>query len=484
VLFDSWVYVWFLVLVWLAYLRLPHVGQNRLLCVAGLVFYGAWDWRFLGLLLATTGIDWACGLGIAASDAPRRRRLLLTLAIAANLTSLGFFKYCDFFAESLVAMGRWFGLELPLAPLGIVLPVGISFYTFQEISYLVDLARGQTRVCRSLRDYVVYVAYFPQLVAGPIERASHLVRQVVEPREVTWAKVRAGLWLLVSGYFLKVVVADNAARVADRAFDAGDGTGAQALLGVYAFALQIYGDFAGYSNIARGSAALMGFDLMVNFRQPYLATGPSDLWRRWHISLSTWLRDYLYIPLGGNRGGAWRTQRNLVLTMLLGGLWHGAHWKFVLWGLWHGVLLAFGRGRRDAVGGVAPVPVWRAVLLRPLQVVLMFHLTCYGWLLFRCNEIAQAVEFPRRMVVDWRWTEQADWDGTLLVILAVPVLLLDLAAEVSPRLAALVVAHGPAAVRAARLARALLRLVVGALMLVAIYELGVRQGAQFLYFQF
>jgi len=471
-LFNSWTFVFFFLFVYLAYLRLGHVGQNRLLFGAGLVFYGTWDWRFLGLLMATTLVDYWVGLGMAGSSSPKKRRLLLAIAITTNLGSLAFFKYCDFFLDSLVGLGRLFGIELPIVPLGFLLPVGISFYTFQELSYVIDVHRGAVAPCRSLRDYAVYVTFFPQLVAGPIERASHLLRQVVQPRVITWAGVRQGLWLIVCGYFLKVVVADNAARLADRSFDAPDGTGADALLGIYAFALQIYGDFAGYSNIARGTAALMGFDLMVNFRQPYFATSPSDFWRRWHISLSTWLRDYLYIPLGGNRRGPTRTQANLIVTMLLGGLWHGANWRFALWGLYHGILLALGRLVRPAAGAR---PAWWGAVLWPLRVVLMFHLTCYGWLLFRCNDLSQAVEFPQRIAGNFHWTDRASLDATMLLWLAIPVLLLDGASELAQRL-------GVAA--RFRVGQTMLRLVAGLLMLLAIYELGVRHGKQFIYFQF
>jgi D-alanyl-lipoteichoic acid acyltransferase DltB (MBOAT superfamily) len=471
-LFNSWTFVFFFVAVYLAYLRLRHVAQNRLLFAAGLVFYGFWDYRFLALLMATTAVDFACGLAMGRSDSARHRRLLLLIAIATNLGSLGFFKYCDFFVESLVASARLFGLELPIAPLGILLPVGISFYTFQELSYVVDVYRRQIAPCRSFRDYAVYVTFFPQLVAGPIERASHLVRQVVEPRILTWQKIGDGLWLVVLGYFLKVVVADNAAVVADRSFNTSDGTGSDALIGIYAFALQIYCDFAGYSNIARGTASVMGFDIMVNFRQPYLATSPSDFWRRWHISLSTWLRDYLYIPLGGNRISRNRTYVNLMLTMLLGGLWHGASWKFVVWGLYQGGLLALFR--------LLPEPAARPsiwfTLLKPVKIAAMFQLTCYGWLIFRCNSLAQAAAFTRSLIVDFRWTERATHGATVLVCLAVPVLLLDLAAELSPA------ASGTS--RWYRIGVTVLRVAAGLAMIALIYEIGVRQGAQFIYFQF
>ena len=478
-LFNSWVFVFFFVAVYLLYLRLHHVGQNRLLLVSGLVFYGFWDYRFLGLLLATTLVDYWCGLQMAKAASAGRRRLLLTIAIGTNLGSLAFFKYCDFFADSLVALGHVLGLQLPIAPLGIVLPVGISFYTFQELSYVIDVHRQDIPPCRSLRDYVVYVTFFPQLVAGPIERASHLVSQVVTPRVLTWKHIRDGLWLTVCGFFLKVVVADNAAIVANQCFDSPDGTGSGALVGIHAFALQIYGDFAGYSNIARGTAALMGFDIMVNFRQPYFATSPSDFWRRWHISLSTWLRDYLYIPLGGNRQGRLRTYVNLMLTMLLGGLWHGASWKFVIWGGYHGALLALFR----ALPRGPAAPRWWGILLKPIQIAAMFQLTCFGWLVFRCNAPGQVVDFVESIAGNFRWTPESVRGATILVCLAIPVLLLDLAAEGAQTVAAVLARVGVGAPWY-RGAVGLLRIVAGAVMLALIYEIGVRNGAQFIYFQF
>jgi D-alanyl-lipoteichoic acid acyltransferase DltB (MBOAT superfamily) len=479
-LFNSWAFVFFFVIVYLAYLRLRHVGQNRLLFASGLFFYGSWDWRFLFLLLGTTVVDYWCGLAMAKATTVARRRALVLLAIGTNLATLGFFKYYDFFVTSLVALGRSLGVELPLATLDIVLPVGISFYTFQEMSYVIDVHRRDIEPCRSLRDYVVYVTFFPQLVAGPIERASHLIRQVVGPRVLTWPQVRSGLWLCVVGYFQKVVIADNAAVIADRAFDVPDPNGPGALLGIYAFALQIYGDFAGYSNIARGTAALMGFDIMVNFRRPYFATSPGDFWRRWHISLSTWLRDYLYIPLGGNRRGIRRTYVNLMLTMLLGGLWHGANWKFVAWGLYHGALLALFRALPVRI---ALPDAWR-MLLRPVCIVAMFHATCLGWLFFRCNSLRQAWTFCNDVVAHREWSELARHSAVALACLGVAMLLLDAAAAASEQLSAML---GRLSSRAAgwyARGETCMRLGAGAAMLCLMYEIGVRQGKQFIYFQF
>ena len=296
-----------------------------MLLVASYAFYGAWDWRFLGLIVLSTVVDYVVGMSLAATGDPRRRQFLVTASIVANLGILGLFKYAGFFAKSLVGLGASLGVEIPAFALDVVLPVGISFYTFQTLSYTIDIYRGTLKPTRRFLDFALFVAFFPQLVAGPIERASRLLPQVLQPRHVTWEKFGSGSWLILWGLFKKVVIADNLAFLVNAVYatDASP-TGWQVVAGTVAFAWQIYCDFSGYSDIARGLARLMGFELMVNFNLPYAARSPADFWRRWHISLSTWLRDYLYIPLGGNQGGALRTYRNLGLTMLLGGLWHGA----------------------------------------------------------------------------------------------------------------------------------------------------------------
>ncbi|MDA1306433.1 MAG: MBOAT family protein, partial [Acidobacteria bacterium] len=314
-----------------------------MLLVASYVFYGAWDYRFLSLLGISTIIDYVVALRMA-DAAGRHRKAWLIVSLVTNLGLLGFFKYFNFFVDSGNALLIALGVDPMPMRLHIVLPVGISFYTFQTLSYTIDVYRGKLDPTRSLRDFALFVAYFPQLVAGPIERATHLLPQVLNPRRLSMPLLHQGLWLISWGLFKKMVIANNLAIVVDRTFAAGSGaTGAEYLIAIYAFAFQIYCDFSGYSDIARGLAALMGIDLMVNFNNPYAATNPREFWRRWHISLSTWLRDYLYVPLGGNRGALWQTYRALMLTMLLGGIWHGAQWTFVVWGLYHGVWLAVHR---------------------------------------------------------------------------------------------------------------------------------------------
>ncbi len=427
---------WLLFLgVYLLYWKLGHRRQNQLLLVASYAFYGLWDYRFLFLILLSTAIDFVGGLGVAGVRLParrlarigallvagalllcrgnrlavgaavlvaiggyaiayprlyaarRRRELFLALSMVANLGILGFFKYSDFFVASFHDLLALLGLAGGGAPLlGILLPAGISFYTFQAMSYTIDIYRGHARPTDDFGDFALFVCFFPHLVAGPIMRAHTLLPQVVTPRVRRPGDIEEGWILVVVGLFKKLVLSDNMAPIANAVFlRLADGrtdgmSGADVLVGVYAFALQIYGDFSGYSGIARGISKWLGFDLVINFHLPYLAVSPSDFWRRWHISLSSWLRDYLYIPLGGNRGGTGREYRNLMLTMLLGGLWHGARWTFVAWGLYHGAILCFFRllRIRDVRPEESPVR-WL------LRVVLMFHLTCGGWLLFRAD---------------------------------------------------------------------------------------------------
>ncbi len=388
--FNSLQFVWFFLAVYALYRALPHRAQNWLLLIASYYFYAAWDSRFVALLAASTLVDYSCGLALGRMTDQRRRRLVMWLSIGFNLTMLGFFKYFNFFADNLHALLAAIGWPLDFVTLRVLLPIGISFYTFVTMSYVIDVYRREIEPTRDLVDLAVFVAYFPHLVAGPILRATSLLPQIQRPRRITAAQVREGLWLIAWGFFQKIFVADNLAPIASHVF-ALDAhlTGVNVLLGTYAFAFQIFGDFAGYSNIARGTSKLMGIELIENFRFPYLVLTPQAFWRHWHISLSTWLRDYLYRPLGGSRGTAWQTRRNLLITMLLGGLWHGAAWTFILWGLYQGLLLILYRPFERAFAGLSRPGRFAAWLV-------MFHLTCYGWLIFRAPSLSKLRELTHR----------------------------------------------------------------------------------------
>lgn len=389
-LFNTWEF-WIFFAILAAMLALcPKRQHNALLLLASYTFYGAWDIRFCGLLAATTVMDYFAAQFASpeSGHSGRVRRLALGISVGFNLTVLGIFKYFDFFVGSLGELIAGFDASGLL--LGVVLPVGISFYTFQSISYTVDAYRGELRPSKSLRDYALFVSLFPQLVAGPIERATHLLPQVQSERRFTLAQFREGSHLVAWGLFKKVVIADTLAHPANAIFADPSATAPEVYLGVVLFAFQIYCDFSGYTDVARGIAKWLGFDLMLNFNLPYLAKSPADFWRRWHISLSTWLRDYLYIPLGGNRRSAVFTYRNLMITMLLGGLWHGARWNFVLWGLFHGLGLVVHR----LIAASSKAPREDSSLLSACKVFAMFHFTLFGWLLFRVEDMQQL----RRMV--------------------------------------------------------------------------------------
>jgi alginate O-acetyltransferase complex protein AlgI len=471
--FNSLQFAWFFVLVYALYRVLPHRGQNWLLLVASYYFYAAWDYRFVTLLAASTLVDYSCGRALGAMRDERRRRIVMWLSIGFNLAMLGFFKYFNFFADNLQALFAAIGWQLDYVTIRILLPIGISFYTFVTMSYVIDVYRREIEPERNLVDFAVFVAYFPHLVAGPILRATALLPQIARPRLITGAQIREGLWLMAWGFFQKIFVADNLAPLASHIFAPDThATGVNVLLGTYAFAFQIYGDFAGYSNIARGTSKLMGIELIENFRFPYLVTTPQAFWRHWHISLSTWLRDYLYKPLGGNRGTAWEVRRNLLVTMLLGGLWHGAAWTFIIWGLYQGLLLIIYRPFASAFaalqqgrgfGGTRSFAAW----------VLMFHLTCYGWLIFRAPSLGKLGELTRNLFMNFS-PASADVTGLLvpLLLYTTPLLVVHLVEAHADDV--LIVPRLPMGVR--------YTIYVATLYLILLF--GNFGGSDFIYFQF
>ncbi len=475
-LFNSLQFAAFFAVVFALYLVLSRRGQNRMLLLASYVFYGAWDWRYLSLILASTVLDYLCALGIGAAAETNRKKRYLALSIAGNLSILGFFKYYNFFAANLQVLLGSFGIVIPLLYLNIVLPVGISFYTFQTMSYTIDVYRGRMRPTRNFLDFALFVAFFPQLVAGPIERAIHLLPQMLAPRTVTREKVSQGCYLILWGLFQKIFVADNLGRLVDPVFaDPGPYNGARVLFALYAFAFQIYCDFAGYSTIARGLGKCLGFEIMVNFNLPYASTSPREFWQRWHISLSTWLKDYLYIPLGGNRRGTILTYRNLAITMLLGGLWHGAAWNFVLWGAYWGILLILHRLIQPQLEAVKPLrrrpaaAAWKTV-----RVVFFFHLICLSWLFFRAQSLQQIQQMLGGLLHNFSFAAYPGWrpDALLMAIYLWALLAIEFCQYRTDNLE--IVRAWPAT----------LRIFAILLLVFSILILGVNKPNYFIYFQF
>jgi alginate O-acetyltransferase complex protein AlgI len=407
-LFNSFEFGVFFITVYCLYLILNHKWQNRMLLVASYIFYGSWDWRFLSLIWISTVLDYVCGIKIYETNNAKKRRFFLFLSIFGNLLILGFFKYFNFFAANLQELLNFFGFSIHSRFLNILLPVGISFYTFQTMSYTIDIYKKEMMPTRKFFDFALFVAFFPQLVAGPIERAKDLLPQMLSPRKLNLNKFYEGCYLIFWGLFQKMFVADNLSKIVDPVFSAASPyNGAMVLVAVYAFAFQIFCDFAGYSNIARGLGKCMGFEIMVNFNLPYFSTNPRDFWNRWHISLSSWLRDYLYIPLGGNRKGPVTTYRNLAITMLLGGLWHGAAWTFVVWGAYQGMLLMLHRSTEPWLRKISFTKnAFAEKLWFFLRVACFFQIVCIGWIIFRAQSLNQIFYMLKSVFLNFNLTAQ------------------------------------------------------------------------------
>lgn len=386
-LFDSPEFAGFFAIFALLYylVRGSLRARNILILAGSFVFYGAWSVKFLLLLIATATFDYFVALQIARLPRARAKTWLIA-SLTANIGVLGFFKYCNFFVESFRDLVAVCGLRFNTTTLDILLPIGISFYTFQSMAYVIDVFRKQIAPSRNWIEFLAFISFFPQLVAGPIERAGHLLPQFQTERVITGIHIKNGIALIVFGLFKKIVIADNLASFVSLAFDHPDPGAALIVSGAAAFALQIYCDFSGYSDIARGTASLLGFDLMENFNLPYFATSLSEFWQRWHISLSTWFRDYLYFPLGGSRRGLWRMCFNLFIVMMAAGLWHGAKLTFVLWGAWHAL-------------GLIGHKVWLRFKPQGLQMpaavgwVVTMAWVLYGWLLFRAPSIDAVYQY-------------------------------------------------------------------------------------------
>src|SRR3989440_6183605 len=476
-LFDSPIYFVFLIPVVFIYWRLGRREQNIFLLGASYFFYGWWDWRFLALMICSTLIDFLIAQRITPESGNANRRKWLIFSLIVNFSILGTFKYFNFFVDSFSTMLGTFGVHnIPLPLIRILLPPGISFYTFQEVAYIVDVYKGRLAPAKSFVEYGLFVSLFPHLIAGPIQRPGHLLPQVQQDRSFNADRFFDGLMLIFSGLIRKCVVADNCALLANAAFGGQFGKSNLwiVLLGTYAFAWQVYGDFSGYSDIARGSAQLMGFHFMVNFRQPYLSARLQEFWRRWHISLSSWLRDYLYIPLAGSAGSQWRTSLNLITTMILAGLWPGANWALVIFGAIHGSVLAVERclfpvktKQKDAAltqHSVGVFSLWA-------QRILTFNVLCLSLVFFRAASLPAAVQFLAGLSNFVLRTEDAS-AFFMLGLFSIPLFVVDLLMETSNQ--EYPFANAPYAVRTA--------LAAFALVILALFS-GNSLNA-FVYFQF
>ena len=398
-LFNSIDFAIFLPIVFLLYWFVVNKNlksQNLLITVASYTFYGWWDWRFLSLILFSTLIDYSIGRKLSNEQNTSKRKVLLWISITANLGFLGFFKYYNFFLDNFITAFSFFGTSINIQGLNIILPVGISFYTFQTLSYTIDVYKRKLEPTKDFIAFSAFVSFFPQLVAGPIERATNLLPQFYKKRSFDYNKAIDGLRQVLWGLFKKIVIADNCAQFANEIFNySADYSGSTLLLGAIFFTFQIYGDFSGYSDIAIGTSRLFGFNLKQNFAFPYFSRDIAEFWRRWHISLSTWFRDYLYIPLGGSRGGTWMKIRNTFAIFIVSGFWHGANWTFIVWGALNALyflpllLLNKNRTNTNTVAEGKYFPTFKEFF----QIGITFSLTVLAWIFFRSENIGHALHY-------------------------------------------------------------------------------------------
>ncbi|MGR7813231.1 MBOAT family O-acyltransferase [Lacinutrix undariae] len=398
-LFNSIDFAIFLPIVFLLYWFVVNKNlklQNLLIVLASYLFYGWWDWRFLALILFSTVIDYSIGVALSKEEHIKKRKILLWISILVNLGFLGFFKYYNFFLDNFITAFSFLGTPINIQGLNIILPVGISFYTFQTLSYTIDVYRKKLEPTKDFIAFTAFVSFFPQLVAGPIERASNLLPQFYKKRTFNYSKAVDGLRQILWGLFKKIVIADNCSQIANEIFNnSNDYSGSTLVLGAIFFTFQIYGDFSGYSDIAIGTSRLFGFDLKQNFAFPYFSRDIAEFWRRWHISLSTWFRDYLYIPLGGSRGGTWMKVRNTFIIFMVSGFWHGANWTFIAWGTLNAMyflpllLLNKNRMNTDVVAKDNKWPSLKELLLMTST----FGLTVFAWIFFRAENMNHALNY-------------------------------------------------------------------------------------------
>ena len=398
-LFNSIDFAIFLPIVFILYWFATNNNlkfQNLLIVAASYLFYGWWDWRFLSLILFSTTVDYLVGLGLLMQENQPKRKVLLWISILVNLGFLGFFKYYNFFLDNFITTFSFFGTKINANSLNIILPVGISFYTFQTMSYSIDIYKRKLKPTKDFIAFSAFVSFFPQLVAGPIERATNLLPQFYSKRIFDYSKAADGMRQILWGLFKKIVIADNCAEIANMIFNnSAIYSGSTLFLGALFFTFQIYCDFSGYSDIAIGTSRLFGFDLMQNFNFPYFSRDIAEFWRRWHISLSTWFRDYLYIPLGGSKGGVWMKIRNTFIIFIVSGFWHGANWTFIVWGALNAIyflpliLTNNNRNNLDIVAQGKYLPSIKEFTL----ILLTFVLTVFTWIFFRADNIGHAISY-------------------------------------------------------------------------------------------
>jgi alginate O-acetyltransferase complex protein AlgI len=475
-LFHSIDFFIFFIFFYSLYLTLPHIYQNRLLLIASYVFYGSWDWRYLSLLVISTTVDFFCGIKIQDTDSKSNKKKFVAISIFVNLSILGVFKYYNFFAENFKFLLEPTGLVIHPYFLDVALPLGISFYTFQTMSYSIDVCRGKLKPARNYFDFALYVSFFPQLIAGPIERGVRLLPQILNKRELNKEKIYQGFYLILWGIFLKVFVADNLAKVADPVFEnfaAYDG--ADILIAVYAFSVQIYCDFGGYSLMAIGLGLTMGIQLMENFRRPYFSKNISDFWRRWHISLSSWFRDYMFSPFYIYLGSL-KVFRKLSLkkrhgivfflallsTEFLLGMWHGAGWNFGFFGIYHGFM----------IGVYYWISKYWDKLNGYLQIFLTFHVAAVGWLIFRTPTLGQANEMFFSIINNFQMSPNTFETFVEVSLIIIVLLIVEIFQEVKDD--ALVFLRGPKAIRFSFII----------LLTVLMYFGGDFSDRPFIYFQF
>jgi D-alanyl-lipoteichoic acid acyltransferase DltB (MBOAT superfamily) len=432
--FATFEFAVFLACVYLPYLVLPHRQQNYLLLVASYFFYGWWDWRFLSLILFSTAVNYFVGLAIHNTENIKKRRFYLLISLVVTFGLLGIFKYLGFFVSSMVDLLEMLGFHPNVLMLSIVLPIGISFYTFQTTSYTIDIYRKEIPATRNFFDFALFVAFFPQLVAGPIERAKSLLPQIQSHRVITYDQVSRGSFLILWGLFKKIVIADGVAGAVESVYGmtSAQPTSLDIILATYLFAIQIYCDFSGYSDIARGTAKLLGFELVTNFNLPLFAVNPVDYWVRWHISLSNWLRDYVYLPLvtRGLHRGEWYLQSSIMITLFLSGIWHGAGWNFIFWGVfqgtimcihrtWH-VLFVMKRKPPSLAKPQSPSFHWFSTFVK---VILFFQVIIYGRLLFRAESFEQVIDFTKIILFDFTFHTTVNFSIPIVAIISIPLLL-------------------------------------------------------------